>query len=71
MFGNHCIKTYSQTQETIALPSGESELYGIAKAAATGLGTTGLMEDLGAGELGLEHSEEQNSKERCRASTTH
>ena len=28
MFGNHCIKTYSQMRETIALSSGESEFYG-------------------------------------------
>ena len=47
MFGSHCIKTYSQTQETIALSSGESEFYGIVKAAAMGLGMRGLMEDLG------------------------
>ena len=33
MFGKHCIKTYSQTQETVALTSGELEFYGIAKAA--------------------------------------
>ncbi len=37
VFGNHCVKTYSQTQETIALSSGESEFYEIAKAAAMGL----------------------------------
>ena len=47
MFGGHCIKTYSQTQETIALSSGESEFYGIVKAATMGLGVKGLMEDLG------------------------
>ena len=34
-------------QETIALSSGESEFYGIVKAAAMGLGMRGLMEDLG------------------------
>ena len=33
MLGGHCVKTYSQTQETIALSSGESEFYGIVKAA--------------------------------------
>ncbi len=49
MFGKQCIKTHSQTQETIALSIGESEFYGIAKAAAMGLGTKGLMEDLGVG----------------------
>ncbi len=47
MFGKHCIKTYSQTQETVALSSGESEFYGIAEAATMGLGMTGLMADLG------------------------
>ena len=47
MFGGHCVKTYSQTQETIALSSGESEFYGIVKAATMGLGMKGLMEDLG------------------------
>ncbi len=47
MFGGYCIKTYNQTQETIALSSGESEFHGIVKAAAIGLGIKGLMEDLG------------------------
>ena len=46
-FGNRCIKTYSQTQETSALSSGESDLYGIVKAATMGLGMKGLMADLG------------------------
>ncbi len=49
MIGGHCIETYSQTQETIALSSGESECYGIAKAAATDLGMKGLMADIGVG----------------------
>ncbi len=46
-FGKHCIKTYSQTLETVALSSGESEFYGIVKAATMGLGMKGLMADLG------------------------
>ncbi len=49
MFGSHCINTYSQKQETTALSSGEWEFYGIAKAAAVGLGRRGLMEDPGVG----------------------
>ncbi len=49
MFGGHCIKAYSQTQKTIGLSSGESEFYGIVKAAAMGLGVKGLMGDLGVG----------------------
>ena len=46
MLGNHCIKTYSQTEETIALSSGESEFYGIVKTATMGLGMKGLLEDI-------------------------
>ncbi len=48
MFGNPCVKTYSHMQETIALSPGESEFYGIVKA-AMGLGVKGLMEDLRVG----------------------
>ena len=55
MLGAHCIKTYSQTQETIALSSGESEFYGIVKAVAMGLGMKGLMADLGV-EVGVQVS---------------
>ncbi len=40
---------FRQTQETIAVSSGESEFYRIAKAAAMGLGMKGLMEDFGVG----------------------
>ncbi len=47
MLGNRCVKTYSLTQETIALSSGESEFYGIVKAATHGLGVKGLMMDMG------------------------
>ena len=47
MFGSHCLKTYSRTQETVVLSSGESEFYGIVKAATMGLGMKGLFADLG------------------------
>ena len=47
MFGKHCVKTHSHTQDAIALSSGESEFYGIVKAATQGLGAKGLFEDLG------------------------
>ncbi len=47
MWGGHCVQTYSRTQETIALSSGESEFYGIEKAATMGLGMKSLLEDLG------------------------
>ncbi len=49
MFRNHCIKMYSQTQETVALSSGELEFYEIVKAATIGVGMKGLTEDLGVG----------------------
>ncbi len=47
MFGSHCLKTYSQRQDTIALSSRESEFYGIAKAATMGVGIKSLFGDLG------------------------
>ncbi len=47
MFGERCIKTHSQTQETVALSSSESEFCGIVKAATMDLGMKGLMADLG------------------------
>ncbi len=48
MFGLHCLKTYSQTQETITVSPGESEFYGIAKAATMGVEMKSLFKDLGA-----------------------
>ena len=47
MMGGHCLKTYSSTQEIIALSSGEAEFYGIVKAGACGLGVVSLLRDLG------------------------
>ncbi len=46
VFGSHCLKTYSQTQEAIALSSGESEFRGIVKAATMGIGIESLFGDL-------------------------
>ena len=40
-------KPNSQTQETIALSSGESGFYGILKATTVGLGMRCLLDDLG------------------------
>ncbi len=47
MFGSHCLKTHSQTQETITLSSGDSEFYGIVRAATMGVGIKSLFGDLG------------------------
>ena len=41
------MKTYSKTQECIALSSGEPEFCGIVLAASHGLGVRGVLEDLG------------------------
>ncbi len=47
MFGSHCLKTYGQTKDTVALSSGESEFYGIAKAATMGVGIATWFGDCG------------------------
>ena len=47
MHGSHLIKSWSTTQSTIALSSGEAEFYGIVKGAAVILGHVSLMKDLG------------------------
>ena len=47
MIGNHCVKNYSNTQDIIALSSGEAEFYGIVKAGSHGLGVVGIFRDLG------------------------
>ncbi len=47
MVGSRCLKTYSQTQDTPALSSGESEFYGVVRAATMGVGIKSLFGDLG------------------------
>ena len=47
MMGKHCIKAASGLQSTISLSSGESEYYGIVKAAAVGLQMKALLLDWG------------------------
>ena len=47
MIGKHCIKTWSPTQPTVTLSSGEAEFYGVVKAAGIALGQQSLMNDLG------------------------
>ncbi len=68
-----CIKSYSQMREAIALSLGESEFYGIVKAATMDLGTKGLLqgaarERRGAGEHGLKCG---NFNARSRQSSTY
>ena len=47
MVGSHLLKTWSSTQSSIALSSGEAEFYGTVKAAGYGLAYQSLLADLG------------------------
>ena len=53
MINGCCIKSWSSTQGTISLSSGEAEFYGIVKAASVGLGFQATLRDLGV-DLSLE-----------------
>ena len=46
-WGGHVIKCWSATQASLALSSGEAELYGVVKACGVGLGQRALFKDLG------------------------
>ena len=41
------VKSWSSTQNVVALSSGEAEFYGVVKGACEALGVVGLMSDLG------------------------
>ena len=47
MLGSHLIKSWSSTQSTISLSSGEAEFYGVVKSTGIALGYQALMRDLG------------------------
>ena len=47
MVGRHFIKTWSATQTTVALSSGEAELSGLVKGASQALGLQSVVSDLG------------------------
>ncbi len=47
MLGQHCIRTWSSTQPSVTLSSGEAEFYGLVKAAGAGLGHQSLLRDMG------------------------
>ena len=47
MVGHHVIKTWSATQATVSLSSGEAEFYGVVRAAGIALGHRSLLADLG------------------------
>ena len=47
LLGSHVLKTWSSTQASISLSSGEAEFYGVVKASGVALGHQSLMRDLG------------------------
>ena len=47
LHGCHCIRTWSSTQATRAISSGEAEFYAIAEGGSRGLGLIALGKDLG------------------------
>ena len=47
MLGAHVLKTWSATQPTVSLSSGEAEFYGVVKAAGLALGQQSILRDLG------------------------
>ena len=46
-FGDHTVKTYSRNQRTIALSSGEAELYAIVSGVAEAFGIQSIVRDFG------------------------
>ena len=47
MLGKHLIKSWSSTQASISLSSGEAEFYGVVKAGGVTLGYQALLRDVG------------------------
>jgi len=47
MAGEHLLKSWSSTQSSVALSSGEAEFYGVVKAAGYGLAYQALLKDFG------------------------
>ena len=47
MLGKHLIKSWSSTQASVSLSSGEAEFYGVAKASGISLWYKALLTDLG------------------------
>ena len=47
VLGGHLIKSWSSTQTSVSLSSGESEFYGVVKAGGVSLGYQALLRDLG------------------------
>ena len=46
-FGTHVLKSWSITENTIALSSGQAEFYAMVKAGSQGLGMRSMLDDVG------------------------
>ena len=55
--GAHAVKAWAATQQTVALSSGEAELYVLVKGAGQALGMVSLMADLGYAIVARVHSD--------------
>ena len=53
LFGSHCLKTWSVSQQVIALSSGEAEYYGLVKGASVSLGLKGMLDDIDLHNCGI------------------
>ncbi len=66
MFGSHCLKTYSSTEDIIALSSGEAEFLRIVRAgghgSVPGLGIKSFFED----QRGFQRRQEHRFKKGSR-----
>ena len=47
ILGTHAVKSWSSTQTSVALSSGEAEFNGVVRGAGVGLGYQSLLRDLG------------------------
>ena len=57
MLGAHALKTWSTTQQIIALSSGEAELYALTKAGSQTLGIMAMARDFGMELEGTLHTD--------------
>ena len=57
MIGSHVVKSWSHTQRTVALSSGEAELTAMVKVTCEGLGVASLMRDWGQQMKILKHAD--------------
>ncbi len=57
LLGDHCLKSWSTTQATVAMSSGEAELFSLTKGAAQALGLIAMALDLGQSIDAVVHSD--------------